>query len=134
MGSWIIDQLILSMARRSLSIGGSNVLVLGLTFKENCNDIRNTKVIGMIKALENYNINVDIVDPIVDCAYAEEVYGLNVKNKIVKNNYYHGVILAVAHDQFVSFNEDDWNKLITKDGIFVDVKGVLPRKLKTIRI
>ena len=134
MGSWIIDQLILSMARRSLSIGGSNVLVLGLTFKENCNDIRNTKVIGMIKALENYNINVDIVDPIVDCAYAKEVYGLNVKNKIVKNNYYHGVILAVAHDQFVSFNEDDWNKLITKDGIFVDIKGVLPRKLKAIRI
>ncbi len=134
MGSWIIEQLILSMARRSISIGGSNVLVLGLTFKENCNDIRNTKVIGMIKALDNYNINVDIVDPIVDCSMAKDVYGLNVKNKIEKNNYYHGIILAVAHDQFVSFKKEDWNKLITKDGVFLDVKGVLPRELKTIRI
>ena len=74
--------------------------------------------------LINHNklINVDIVDPIVDCAYAKEVYGLNVKNKIEKNNYYHGVILAVAHDQFVSFNQEDWNSLITKDGFFVDIK------------
>ena len=134
MGSWIIDQLILSMARRSVSIGGANVLVLGLTFKENCNDIRNTKVIDMINALNNYNINVDIVDPIVDCSYAEKEYGLNVKNKIEKNNYYHGVILAVAHDHFISLKEEDWNNLITKNGIFVDVKGVLPRGLKTIRI
>ena len=134
MGSWIIDQLILYMARRSISIGGSNVLVLGLTFKENCNDIRNTKVVEMIKALKKYNINVDIVDPIVDCNYAKEKYDLNVKNKIEKNYYYHGVILAVPHSQFISFEKDDWNKLITKNGVFVDVKGVLPRELKTIRI
>ena len=134
MGSWIIDQLVLSMARKSVSIGGSNVLVLGLTFKENCNDIRNTKVIEMIKALKNFNINVDVVDPIIDCNYANKVYDLNVKNQIEKSNYYDGVILAVAHDEFLNFEVKDWRSLIKKNGIFVDVKGVLPRELNTIRI
>ena len=77
---------------------------------------------------------MDVVDPIIDCNYANKIYDLNVKNKIEKRNYYEGVILAVAHKKFLNFEVKDWNSLIKKNGIFVDVKGVLPRELNSIRI
>ena len=78
MAFWIVEQLILEMARRSIIIGGSDVLILGFAFKENCRDIRNTKVIDMVSHLENYNINVDVVDPLIDSNFADKIYKIKV--------------------------------------------------------
>tara|TARA_B100000212_G_scaffold263098_1_gene202778 strand:- start:2464 stop:3831 length:1368 start_codon:yes stop_codon:yes gene_type:complete len=134
MGAWIIEQFILEMARKSMIIGGSDILILGLTFKENCKDIRNTRVIDMVKVLYDYKINVDVVDPLIDCDFANKIYKINILNKIPNNKKYSGVILAVAHEEFVKFSKKDWENLVLDQGIFLDVKGIIPRSLSPIRI
>ena len=134
MAFWIVEQLILEMARRSIIIGGSDVLILGFAFKENCRDIRNTKVIDMVSHLENYNINVDVVDPLIDSNFADKIYKIKVLDCIPDKKKYDAVILAVAHNKFKIFNEKDWQNLIKENGIYFDIKGIIPRKIGAIRI
>lgn len=134
MGIWIVNQLILEMARKSMIIGGSDILILGFTFKENCRDIRNTKVIDMVRFLENYKLNVDIVDPLVDSSHAKNIYKINVFEKVPKGKKYSAVILAVAHDKFKNFSESEWKNLTLENGIYFDVKGFIPRNINAKRI
>ena len=91
MSNWIADQIILKMIKKNIDVRNSNVLILGFSFKENCADIRNTKVIDLYKALKIYNLNCSIVDPIIDIKKAENFYNVKIlamyfKRKFLCNN------------------------------------------------
>ena len=134
MGEWVVQQLVVAMARRGLAIGDAPVLVLGLTFKENCPDLRNTKVVDVIEALSSYGIKPLVVDPWVDVDEAQREYGLNVVSEIPADSRYAAVVAAVAHHQFVALESPQWQQLLDVDGVLLDLKGVIPRELQPIRL
>jgi len=127
-------KVILSLAESGQPIAGAKVLVLGITFKENCPDIRNTKVIDLIKSLLKYKVTVEIVDPWVDQCSATKLYGVTVQNRIPKDKSFNAVLLVVAHQEFTQFSQDDWLNLLLVDGLLFDFKGIIPRELNPIRI
>ena len=134
MSKWVVDQLILEMCLKQISIKSANLLILGFTFKENCPDTRNTKVYEIYKILKKYNIKIDIVDPWVDKCAVKEKYDIQVFDKIDKNEKYSAVICAVAHDHFRNMKVLEWSSLLKTDGILFDLKGLIPRELNPLRI
>ena len=134
MGSWAVEQLVLEMARRGMVIGASRVLVLGLSFKENCPDLRNTRVVDLINALINYGMEPVIVDPWVNIEEAKREYGLDVQADIPEDTDFVAVVGAVAHKQFCELTVSEWQQLIKPNGLFLDLKGLIPRDLRAIRI
>ena len=134
MGRWVVEQLVHEMARRGLVIAGAQVLVLGLTFKENCPDLRNTRVVDIIESLRLYSMSPVLVDPWVDADEAQREYGLDVLAKIPAANRFEAVIAAVAHKQFVGIPEAHWRDMLQAGGVFMDLKGVLPRGLQALRL
>jgi UDP-N-acetyl-D-galactosamine dehydrogenase len=126
MASHVADETVKLMLRKGLPVLGSRVLVLGLTFKENCPDLRNTKVVDIIRALRDYNVQVDVYDPWIDVAEAEHEYGLQCLSQPPAAGRYAAVVLAVGHHQFVALGERGI-KAYGQDGAVVfDVKSVLP--------
>lgn len=123
MGKHVAQEVVKLMANKRLEVVNSKVLILGLTFKENCPDIRNTKVIDIVKELERYSIDVHIHDPLADKNDVIEVYEYELEEHI--SSGYSAYILAVAHDQFQSI---DWSKL-KKNAVIYDVKGLLPTNI-----
>ena len=136
MGRWLVEQLVLAMARRGQVIGGTEVLVLGLAFKENCPDLRNTRVVDVIEALQDYGMTVTVVDPWVNSEEAWREYGLRVREQIPQGRRYGAVIAAVAHRQFQQLDEPQWRALLEGDdgALLVDLKGIVPRPLGAIRL
>ena len=134
MARWVVEQLILEMCRKDISINSANILILGFTFKENCSDIRNTKVLEIVKILKKYHLEIDIVDPLVDGDLVKEKYDIEISEKIIKRKKYTAVIAAVAHEQFLSMSFDVWKKLLKEGGILYDLKGFIPRELNPFRI
>lgn len=125
MGEYVADQVIKAMLKKGIQVLNSNVLILGFTFKENCPDIRNTKVIDIIHTLEEYNCKVTIHDPWADPAITKEEYGVEITNELPEAKF-DAVILAVAHKEY----EDLDTKLILNDNAVVfDVKGVMNKEL-----
>jgi len=125
MGEYVAKQVIKGMIKRNQNIKGSNVLVLGITFKENCPDIRNSKVIDVVNALKDYDVNVDVYDPLASSEETKHEYGIDILNgdtTTLKNQAYNVVVLAVAHNDFKTINI---RQLLKKDGFVYDVKGVL---------
>lgn len=141
MGAWIASQIIKLMIATDVRIKGARILMLGITFKENCPDIRNSKVIDLKRELKNFGCTVDVFDPWADPAEVKHEYGINLLSRdlvvrngeqwTLKDNNYQAVILAVAHEQFLSF---DYQKYISSNAIIYDVKGFLPRNLVTARL
>ena len=124
MGGYVADQLILTMARKGLAIAGNRVIILGLAFKENCPDLRNTRVVDIIDRLRQYGVEVDVCDPWVDPDEAHAEYGLGlVAFDSLGPHTYSGAILAVQHEQFTDLGPKlrEW----IGDGIIYDVKGQL---------
>ena len=121
MGEYVADQVVKLMLKKGIQVLGSNVLVLGFTFKENCPDVRNTKVIDIIKTLEEYNANVTIYDPWANPAIAKHEYGVKLHNELPEQHY-DAVILAVAHNEF---KELDIAHISNGNSVVYDVKGVL---------
>ena len=115
------------MISKSIIVENSKILVLGLTFKENCPDIRNSKVIDVINELKDYNTNVDIFDPWVDSNTVKKIYNLDMVDSSYSENKYDAIILAVAHQQFL---ELDLKEICHKDTIVFDVKSALPKNNK----
>ena len=134
MPKWIVDQLILEMCKRKINLNSANILILGFTFKENCPDVRNTKVFDIFQFLLGFGLKVDIVDPWVDKDAAREEYGINVLDKVKILTKYSVVISAVSHRQFLNMSVSEWTDLIKANGILFDIKGVIPRELKPLRI
>ena len=112
MGRWLAEQVVLGLAQRRLPVVGTRVLVLGLTFKENCPDLRNTKVVDLIQGLERYGMDVEVVDPWVDSAQAQHEYGLKVSNAIPADIKCGAVVAAVAHQQFVEIKSGQWRQMV----------------------
>jgi len=134
MGRWLAEQLVLGLAKRRLPVVGTRVLVLGLTFKENCPDLRNTKVVDLIEGLQRYGMEVDVVDPWVDPEEAQLEYGLHVSAAFPADETYGAVVAAVAHQQFVQLAAEQWRQLLIHNGVTLDLKGIVPRELEPIRI
>jgi len=134
MGRWLAEQVVLGLAQRRLAVVGTRVLVLGLTFKENCPDLRNSKVVDLIRGLERYGMDVDVVDPCVDRAEAQQEYGIKVCSSVPAKGRYKAVVVAVAHQQFVVISPDQWRYLLAPGGVLLDLKGIIPRELQPMRI
>ena len=121
MGEYVADQVVKLMLKKGIQVLGSHILVLGFTFKENCPDVRNTRVIDIVNTLKEYNAEVSIYDPWVNPEIAKREYGVEVKNKL-RNEKFDAVILAVAHDKFKKL---DLSTLAYEKNVIYDVKGVL---------
>ena len=134
MSEWIVDQVIFEMEKKVMKISEASFLILGLSFKENCPDIRNTKIIDIARILKKYSNEIDIVDPWVYKEEAKKTYGIDIKNEISLDKKYNVVILAVAHNQFVELDKEDWNNLLADEGFIFDIKGALPREFNAIRL
>lgn len=120
MGKYVAGEVVKLMMKRSLPVLGSNVLMLGITFKENCPDIRNTRAIDVYEELQSYNVNVDVYDPWADSKEVGDEFGFDLIEEPSKK--YHAVILTVAHKEFL--NEELRSHLVD-GGILYDVKGIL---------
>ena len=121
MGEYVASQVIKLMLKKGIQVLESNVLILGFTFKENCPDVRNTKVIDIVTALNDYNVNVTIYDPWANPVIAKREYGVEVVNTLPLTKF-DGAILAVAHKEFSVL---DINNLVADNSVIFDVKGVL---------
>lgn len=134
MGRWVVEQLVLEMALRGEVISGARVLVLGLSFKENCPDLRNTRVVDLLQTLMRFGMEAEVVDPWVDKHEAKNYYELNVSSEIPLNTRFSAVVLAVAHDQFAAITTEQWGQLINPNGVLLDLKGLMPRELAPLRL
>ena len=134
MGRWVVDQLVLEMARKGHQISGTNILILGLTFKENCPDLRNTRVVDVVEAAKRYGFNPIVVDPWVDKHEATIEYNLDVIHDIPNDAKFKAVLALVSHRQFLDISEQNWRQLGDLDCIYFDIKGIIPRSLNPIRI
>ncbi|QIK54162.1 nucleotide sugar dehydrogenase [Dysgonomonas sp. HDW5B] len=121
MGEYVAMEVIKLMLKKGIQVLNSNILILGFTFKENCPDVRNTKVIDVIKTLKTYNINVQVYDPWAESEKVFEEYGEKVDNKLPQQEF-DAVILAVAHNEFEKL---DIKQLLKSNNVIFDVKGVL---------
>lgn len=133
MGAYVVTQLVKQMIRKKIQVEGSKVLVLGLSFKENCPDIRNTKIIDIINELKEYQIEVDIYDPWVDISEAQHEYNVT-PIKTLQDSTYDGVILAVAHEEFKVMGADKMRKLGKANHVLYDLKYVLDQSEVDIRL
>lgn len=133
MGSYVVSQLIKKMINKKIGVSGSRVLVMGLTFKENCPDIRNTKVIDIVDELKAYEIDVDIMDPCCDPVEAADEYGL-VVSKEAEIGGYEAVIVAVAHDEFKKLGIKAIRAFGRPNHVLYDLKYVLPKDDVDIRL
>lgn len=121
MGEYVASEVIKVMIKRSIPILGAKVLVLGITFKENCPDVRNTKVVDVIKGLSDYGANVSVYDPWVNEAIVKREYGLDITN-VIPTDKFDAVVLAVAHDEFKALDISQLKKDIS---IVYDIKWLL---------
>ncbi|WP_367156855.1 Vi polysaccharide biosynthesis UDP-N-acetylglucosamine C-6 dehydrogenase TviB [Acinetobacter sp. FL] len=133
MGAYVVTQLVKQMIRKKIQVEGSKVLVLGLSFKENCPDIRNTKIIDIINELKEYQIEVDIYDPWVDISEAQHEYNVT-PIKTLQDSTYDGVILAVAHEEFKVMGANKIRKLGKANHVLYDLKYVLDQSKVDIRL
>ena len=133
MGEYIATQLIKEMVKKRIQVVGSKILVMGLSFKENCPDIRNTKIIDMVKALKEYDLDLDIYDPWVDSKEVELEYGLAPVSELCHGKY-DAIVLAVAHDQFKEMLIEDYEKLGKERYVLYDLKYILDQEYSDIRL
>lgn len=126
MAGHVADETIKLMLRKNLPVLGSKILVLGLTFKENCPDVRNTKVVDIVSALRGYNAQVDVYDPWIDLEDAEHEYGLKCLPEMPSPGQYAAIVLAVGHQQFVALGESGIKALGQPGCVLFDVKCILP--------
>ncbi len=133
MGNYVVSQLIKKMISEKIEVRGSRVLLMGLTFKENCPDIRNSKVIDIVNELREYEVAIDIVDPWCDVNEAANEHGL-VVNKKVERGIYDAVLIAVAHNEFKKMGAKAIRELGKPKHILYDLKYVLPKDDVDIRL
>lgn len=131
MGGYVAKQIVKKLINKDKDIRIAKVLVMGITFKENVSDIRNSKVVDLIKELETYNISVDVIDPYANAEDVKEEYGI-VLNKNIEGNKYDTVVVAVNHKEYLNLPEEYFENLSNENGIFIDIKGVYRDKLERL--
>lgn len=133
MGEYVATQLIKEMVKQRIQVVGSKILVMGLSFKENCPDIRNTKIIDMVQALKEYDLDLDIYDPWVDPLDAAKEYGIDPVSSLAIAKY-DAIVLAVAHDQFKRMSIDEFKALAKEKYVLYDLKYILNHTDVDIRL
>lgn len=133
MGAHVASGLVKEMIRRGVSVKGSRVLIMGFAFKENCPDLRNTRVIDIVEELKGYNADVFVWDPWVDAAEARHEYGLDLIEGEPGGGY-DAIVLAVAHDQFRELGADKIRQLGAPNAVLFDVKSLLPKGQADLRL
>ena len=123
MGEYVASQVVKLMLRKGIQVLDSNILILGFTFKENCPDVRNTKVIDIYKFLKEYNLNITVYDPWANLNAVKHEYGIEVINELPKEKF-DAIVLAVAHQKFSGI---DIKELSKTQSVVFDVKGFLPK-------
>ena len=125
MGAYVANQTIKCMNKKGVMVKNAKILILGITFKENCPDIRNTKVVDIYHTLEEYTNQITVYDPWADAIHVKHEYGIEIRNESPKEKY-DAIILAVAHDAFKTL---DVKGLVRENSVVYDVKGLLPREI-----
>ena len=133
MGQYVVSQLVKKMLTQRIHVDGANVLVMGLTFKENCPDLRNTKVVDIVSELKEYNINVDIMDPWCSNEQAQHEYGLSLVED-VKANTYDAIILAVGHNEFKALGAEKIHAYGKENHVLYDLKYILDKESVDMRL
>jgi len=133
MGGYVVGQLIKQMIRRRIQIENARVLFMGMAFKENCPDLRNTKVVDSIRKLRDYNVEVDVFDPWVSAESAQHEYGITPVRELVPGSY-DAIVLAVAHRQFRELGTAGLRRYGKKNHVLFDLKYVLPKAESDIRL
>ncbi|RYY79815.1 MAG: Vi polysaccharide biosynthesis UDP-N-acetylglucosamine C-6 dehydrogenase TviB [Moraxellaceae bacterium] len=133
MGAYVANQLVKAMLKKRMVVDGAKVLLMGLTFKENCPDLRNTKIVDIVAELEDYNIQVDVYDPWVDASEANHEYGLQPISAPAAGQY-DGIILAVAHEHFKALTADEIRAWGKDAHVLYDLKYVLPMGSSDLRL
>ncbi len=133
MGAYVANQTVKCMNLKGVQVKDAKILILGITFKENCPDIRNTKVVDIYHTLAEYTPDITIYDPWADGEKVQEEYGIEIQNSKskIQSTQYDAIVLAVAHKEFL---EMDVTSLVRKGGVIYDVKGVLPREIVDARL
>ena len=133
MGAYVVSQLVKAMLKRRIQVDGARVLLMGLTFKENCPDLRNTRIVNIVSELADYNIAVDIYDPWVSVAEAQHEYGVTPITEPAVGSY-DGIVLAVAHNEFRSMGAAKIRQLGKAEHILYDLKYLLSAAESDIRL
>jgi UDP-N-acetyl-D-galactosamine dehydrogenase len=133
MGHFVAGEMIKLMAATGCYRPGARVLVLGLTFKENCPDLRNTRVVDVIKALEHYNLEVDVHDPWADPEEARKEYGLDLTVRPARDTY-DGALLCVAHHEYTSRGNLSVQSWLKPESVIYDLKSTLPIEVTRARL
>ncbi len=130
MGKYVAEQVVKAMIKKNINVNGAEVLILGLTFKENCTDVRNTKIVDVVVGLEDFGVNVTIYDPLANPEEVKKEYGIQSITELPSKTF-DAVVLGVAHKAFLSLDIDSLKK---ENGIIYDVKGVLKNNKETIKL
>lgn len=133
MGAYVASQLVKAMLKKRIHVEGSRVLVLGLTFKENCPDLRNTKVVDIISELQDYGVSVDCYDPWINAAEAQHEYGITPVSEPATGAY-DGIVLAVAHKEFAAMGAEKIRALGKPAHVLYDLKYVLTASAADLRL
>ncbi|RZK48103.1 MAG: nucleotide sugar dehydrogenase [Pedobacter sp.] len=131
MGEYIAHEVVKLMVKKEIAVKNANILVLGITFKENCPDVRNTKVVDILNTLKDYDTNITVYDPWAKTEECEHEYGWPCVNVIDVSKKYDAVILTVAHKEFEGL---DLDKLTQSNRVIYDVKGTLPKQIIDVRL
>jgi UDP-N-acetyl-D-galactosamine dehydrogenase len=130
MGGYVAKQIVKKLVKAEKHIQESKVLIMGITFKEDVSDIRNSKVVDVYRELLSYGVKVDVVDPYADIEEVKEEYKFEMSTEPTKD--YDVVIVAVSHDKYLDLNEDYYKTITTKNALFVDIKGNYRNKIKNL--
>ena len=133
MGAYVVAQLVKAMTRRRIQVDGARVLVMGLTFKENCPDVRNTRVVDIVRELGEYRCAVDVFDPWASASEAQHEYGITLLDA-PEQGVYDAVVLAVAHRQFGELGAGGIRALGRPQHVLYDLKYVLPAAAADLRL
>lgn len=125
MGAYVANQVIRLMNKKGVLVKDAKILILGITFKENCPDVRNTKVVDIYTTLQEYTDNITVCDPWADSAKVEREYGIRIVNSVAEYARYDAVILAISHKEFTAI---DWRGYLAENGVVYDVKGSIARE------
>ena len=131
MGQFIADKVVKLMINKDHKIKGSKALIMGFTFKENCPDVRNTRVVDIYHELLQFGLQVDIYDPWADAAEVQHEYGMQIQNKLDEHVVYDAIVVAVAHNEFLNF---DYQKYKRNNAVIFDTKACLDRSLVDARL
>ena len=133
MSHYVSSELLKAMLKKQMDIANSNILIMGFSFKENCPDIRNTKVVDIYRQLGEYGIRVDVFDPWVDVDEAKDLYDVTLITELNLKTY-SAVIIAVAHDEFKNIGIDGISELCTSNYLIYDLKYIFPKSDYTLRL